>query len=138
MVMTYSILHICSQQHQHVQSSVSILSGLPSFYSLSAAFLRDSPHLYPAPASSETCSRYRKKALDQGKVSDDVHGYGLWRAAAGCREFAPTSTPNSLLLCVLQSANRAAQRKGENSLDVRMPRGERLRPEESILCASRF
>lgn len=79
MVMTYSILHICSQQHQQVQSSVSILSGLPSFYSLSAAFLRDSPHPYPAPASSETCSRYRKKALDQGKVSDDAHGYGLWR-----------------------------------------------------------
>lgn len=37
-----------------------------------------------------------------------------------------------------QSANQAAQRKRENSQDVRMPTGERLRQEDSILCGLQF
>lgn len=109
--------------------------GVPSFSSLSADFLRDSPQPHRAPTSSGTSSGCRKKALDQGKVSDATHGYGLWLQVTedlSCLHFELCT------VCISQSANQAAQRKGENSQDVRMPTGERLKQEESILCALQF
>lgn len=118
-----------------MRSSVSSLSGVPSFSSLSADFLRDSPQPHQAPTSSGTSSGCRKKALDQGKVSDATHGYGLWLQVTedlSCLHFELCT------VCISQSANQAAQRKGENSQDVRMPTGERLKQEESILCALQF
>lgn len=114
-----------------------LFSALPSFYSLSAAFLPDSPQPYQALASSGTSSGCRKKAQDQGKVSDGIHGYGLWLQVTGGLVLPPLRTLFHSV-CFSQSANQATQGKGENFQDVRMPTGERLRQEESILCGLQF